>query len=142
MTLDPPETFLCESHSGRLSQPPECRDCAIEKRLTQQRRRIEALESRLAAWRATMSDTEPLAIEHTLPLGVGAVFGVLGAVWSYYEARAAVKVRPRLNDVGFIDAMLTGHGVDWLFLYYPMLSAVAWIVLLSVWFWVAVRLKP
>ena len=86
-------------------------------------------------------DTASIALEHGLPLGLGALFGVLGAVWSYYEARAAVKVRPRLDNVGFIDALLTSHGVDWLFLHYPMVSAVGWVVLLSVGFWLAMRLK-
>ena len=44
--LDPGETFLCPSHSRRVTQP-DCEDCANEKRHTQTERRVAALESRV-----------------------------------------------------------------------------------------------
>lgn len=52
-------------------------------------------------------------------LFAGAVAGLSagGAISAYLriKARAAVAVRPRLADVGFLDALLAGHGADWLF---------------------------
>lgn len=42
--LEPPERFLCETHSSRVTAPRGCSDCALEKRLTLLTRRVEELE--------------------------------------------------------------------------------------------------
>lgn len=61
--------------------------------------------------------------------GAGAIIGFLAAVWSYYEAQAAVKVRPELANVGFVDALLTSHGVDWLFYHAPATMMFVFVVI-------------
>ena len=45
--LERPETHLCDAHSGRMTQPGSCPDCALTKRLTRMARRIGALEQRI-----------------------------------------------------------------------------------------------
>lgn len=61
----------------------------------------------------------------------GAVIGLLGAFYSRYTAKSAVKVRPKLAEVGYIDAMMTNHGHDWLFYHYPNIMTVAIVVLFA-----------
>ena len=57
--------------------------------------------------------------------GVWAVLTAIVSVIGYLQAQAAVAVRPRLKDVGFITAMLTGHGHDWLFYHVPIVGVIA-----------------
>lgn len=52
-------------------------------------------------------------------LVAGGLVGLLASLYGRYAAEAAVKVRPALADVGFLDAVLTNHGHDWLFYHYP-----------------------
>lgn len=42
--LEPPETHLCADHSSRVTQPHDCANCALEKRLTLMQRRLTATE--------------------------------------------------------------------------------------------------
>lgn len=42
--LEPPERFLCEEHTSRVTAPRGCSDCALEKRLTLLTRRVDELE--------------------------------------------------------------------------------------------------
>jgi hypothetical protein len=49
----------------------------------------------------------------------GAIIGVPMSLYGRYDATAAVKVRPNLAGVGFIEATVPGHGTDWLFYQYP-----------------------
>lgn len=58
-------------------------------------------------------------------LVVGAIFSVISSVWMYFEAQAAVNVRPELAEVGFMDAFLTSHGFDWLFYHRPVIGFVS-----------------
>ncbi len=50
----------------------------------------------------------------------GGVVGGLVGIYSRYQAQAAVNVRPKLADVGLLDAFLTNHGVDWLYYHHPI----------------------
>lgn len=49
---------------------------------------------------------------------------VVSVVWMYFQAQAAVKVRPNLAEVGVVDAFLTGHGFDWVFYHNPVIGSV------------------
>jgi hypothetical protein len=49
----------------------------------------------------------------------GGAFGAAAGIYARSQATAAVKVRPNLADVGFVDALLTSHGMDWLFYQFP-----------------------
>lgn len=64
-----------------------------------------------------------------LPAAVGAVIGLASAGYQRLRALSAVRVRPELDDVGFVDAALTEHGADWLFYHYPVAATVATVVL-------------
>jgi len=46
-------------------------------------------------------------------------------------AHAAVKVRPKLGEVGAIDAMLTDHLSDWLFYNHPTIGMAILVILLG-----------
>lgn len=41
------------------------------------------------------------------------------------QAKAAVAVRPELADVGFFQATLTNHSLDWVFYNEPFLGTMA-----------------
>lgn len=62
---------------------------------------------------------------------VGITVGYLGSFYGRYTAQAAVKVRPNLADVGFVQAALTNHGTDWLFYHYPIAMTVVTMVFLA-----------
>lgn len=57
-------------------------------------------------------------------IGVWVVLGSISSIWMYFQAQAAVKVRPNLVDVSLFDAFLTGHGFDWLFYKSPLVGVV------------------
>lgn len=59
----------------------------------------------------------------------GAIIGALSAVYATRSARAAVRLRPKLADIGFLDAVLAGHGSDWLFYHHPV-----WGSIINIWF--------
>lgn len=44
------------------------------------------------------------------------------------QAQAAVKVRPNLADVGWVEALLTNHYGDWLFYNHPTKATAAMVV--------------
>lgn len=53
-------------------------------------------------------------------IAIGILVSGVGSLYAQFEARAAVRVRPSLAEVGFMDAMLTGHGADWLYYKFPV----------------------
>lgn len=53
---------------------------------------------------------------------VGAFIGFLLSLWQQRAAEAAVRVRPKLAEVGFVDAWFSGHGTDWLFYHEPAIG--------------------
>lgn len=60
---------------------------------------------------------------------VGAVVATISAVYSHRSAQAAVEVRPALANVGFIDAALSGHMMDWLYYTNPIVGIMLTFVL-------------
>lgn len=71
---------------------------------------------------------------------IGAVLGVIASVLGRFTAQAAVQVRPRLATVGFVDAMLTNHGHDWLFYHHPNAMTAFTVVFVTVMGWIAWRM--
>jgi len=63
---------------------------------------------------------------------VGAVFGLLAGAYGRFAARAAYEVRPNLADVGFVRALVTNHGHDWLFYNYPTVMTIFSVALVAV----------
>lgn len=59
-----------------------------------------------------------------IPGGIGLLLGLVSSAFAYYQAQAAVKVRPNLATVGFIDAALTNHAGDWLFYHMPVVGTI------------------
>jgi len=57
-------------------------------------------------------------ISPILGLVGGSIIGALFSLLGRSAANAAVSVRPNLADVGFIQAFLTQHPIDWLFYNY------------------------
>lgn len=53
------------------------------------------------------------------------VFGYSTSMYMKAQTNAAVNVRPKLATVGPIDALLTGHLVDWMFYNVPIVGEVA-----------------
>lgn len=62
---------------------------------------------------------------------VGAGLGYAMSKTSQISAQAAVKVRPKLAEVGPVDAMLTEHFSDWLFYNHPTIGTGILVVLLA-----------
>lgn len=54
----------------------------------------------------------------------GGVIGAVAAATQYLQGRAAVAVRPALADVWLVDAVLTGHGWDWVFYHRPGIASI------------------
>lgn len=67
----------------------------------------------------------------------GAVVGLLVGWYGRAQAHAAVAVRPNLADVDFISAVLTNHGIDWLFYHYSMVLIVVLVALFGFWGFIA-----
>ena len=63
---------------------------------------------------------------------LGGVLGVAGSVYNIYAAQAAVRVRPHLAGVGFVDAALAGHAHDWVFYHYPTAATLVTVSFLAV----------
>ncbi len=59
----------------------------------------------------------------------GGLVGLLAAWYGRFQADAAVRVRPGLAEVGFIEATVTNHPTDWLFYHYPDATGVVVILL-------------
>mgnify|MGYP000651643169 CR=1 FL=1 len=85
-----------------------------------------------------MSDRQNAVVHHVkeayvdvLPFLVGAVIGAVGGLYGQWQAQAAVNVRPALANVGFIDAVLTNHGGDWLYYNYPTAMLAVSVVFMS-----------
>jgi len=67
----------------------------------------------------------------------GGVFGYLGSWWGKRQAEAAINVRPKLAEVGWVDAFFAGHINDWLFYHNPGQATAISIVLFAVIFGLA-----
>lgn len=67
----------------------------------------------------------------------GGVFGYLGSWWSKRQAEAAINVRPKLADVGWVDAFFAGHISDWLFYHNPGQMTAITVVLFAILFGLA-----
>ena len=50
---------------------------------------------------------------------VFAGIGYLVSLYLKFKSNSAIQVRPNLRDVGFLQAVSTNHGGDWLFYHYP-----------------------
>lgn len=60
---------------------------------------------------------------------IGGVLSALLSVWMVFvKAPAAVRVRPRLESVGFASALFSNHGGDWLFYHHPTAAAIGTVV--------------
>lgn len=69
---------------------------------------------------------------YTIVAGLlGGVLGLIAGTLLSVKAQAAVQVRPRLGIVSFWDALLSGHGTDWLFFHYTTPAIFAAAALLS-----------
>lgn len=84
-----------------------------------------------------MSRLERYAIP-IIVAAVGALIGLIGALYGMIEADAAVRVRPELENVGFLDAAFTDHGLDWLYYHFPIpmaIFSVFFVALVFLGFW-------